>query len=103
MKAVVIHKFGPPDVLQYQDVPDPQPRAGEIRVKVHAATVNRVLDVGVRAGKRPEYQITLPLILGVDCAGIVAVSSTPSEFERYYRGEIDRWSKVFKDSGITLE
>jgi NADPH:quinone reductase-like Zn-dependent oxidoreductase len=71
MKAVVIHKFGPPDVLQYQDVPDPQPRAGEIRVKVHAATVNRVLDVGVRAGKRPEYQITLPLILGVDCAGIV--------------------------------
>jgi len=35
--------------------------------------------------------------------GIVAVSSTPSEFDRYYRGEIDRWSKVFKDSGITLE
>jgi tripartite-type tricarboxylate transporter receptor subunit TctC len=35
--------------------------------------------------------------------GIVAVSSTPSEFDRYYRGEIDRWSKVFRDSGITLE
>ena len=35
--------------------------------------------------------------------GIVAVSSTPSEFDRYYRGEIERWSKVFKDSGITLE
>ena len=35
--------------------------------------------------------------------GIVAVSSTPSEFDRYYRGEIDRWSKVIKDSGITLE
>jgi tripartite-type tricarboxylate transporter receptor subunit TctC len=34
--------------------------------------------------------------------GIVAVSSTPMEFERYYRGELDRWSKVFKDSGITL-
>jgi len=35
--------------------------------------------------------------------GIVAVSSTSSEFDRYYRGEIDRWSKVIKDSGITLE
>jgi tripartite-type tricarboxylate transporter receptor subunit TctC len=34
--------------------------------------------------------------------GIVAVSSTPVEFDRYYRGELDRWSKVFKDSGITL-
>jgi NADPH:quinone reductase-like Zn-dependent oxidoreductase len=62
-------------------VADPQPRSGEIRVRVHAATVNRVLDVGVRAGKRPEYQITLPLILGVDCAGIVdAVASNVRGF-----------------------
>jgi tripartite-type tricarboxylate transporter receptor subunit TctC len=35
--------------------------------------------------------------------GIVAMSSTPSEFDRYYRSELDRWSKVFRDSGITLE
>jgi tripartite-type tricarboxylate transporter receptor subunit TctC len=35
--------------------------------------------------------------------GIVAVSSTPAEFDRYYRGELDRWSKVFKDSGIVLD
>jgi tripartite-type tricarboxylate transporter receptor subunit TctC len=35
--------------------------------------------------------------------GIVAVSSTPAEFDRYYRGELDRWSKVFKDSGIKLD
>ena len=51
MKAIVIHEFGPPDVLKYEDVPDPQPRAGEIRIRVHAATVNRVLDVSLRAGK----------------------------------------------------
>jgi tripartite-type tricarboxylate transporter receptor subunit TctC len=31
------------------------------------------------------------------------MSSTPSEFDRYYRSELDRWSKVFRDSGITLE
>jgi tripartite-type tricarboxylate transporter receptor subunit TctC len=35
--------------------------------------------------------------------GIVATSSTPSEFSRYYRSELERWSKVFRDSGITLD
>ena len=71
MKAIVIHEFGPPDVLKYQDVPDPVPRLGEIRVRIHAATVNRVLDVSLRAGKEPRRQPVLPLIPGVDCAGIV--------------------------------
>jgi NADPH:quinone reductase len=71
MKAIVIHEFGPPDVLKYEDVPDPIPRLGEIRVRIHAATVNRVLDVSLRAGKEPRREPVLPLIPGVDCAGIV--------------------------------
>ena len=71
MKAIVIHEFGPPDVLKYEDVPDPQPRAGEIRIRVHAATVNRVLDVSLRAGKETRRAPALPLIPGVDCAGTV--------------------------------
>ena len=71
MKAIVIHDLGPPDVLKYEDVADPQPRAGEIRIRVHAATVNRVLDVSLRAGKEGFRSPVLPLIPGVDCAGIV--------------------------------
>lgn len=71
MKAIVIHEFGSPDVLRYEDLPDPAPRAGEIRIAVHAATVNRVLDVSVRAGKETARGVALPLIPGVDCAGIV--------------------------------
>jgi len=71
MKAIVIHRYGPPDVLQFEDVPDPEPRAGEIRIKVHAASVNRVLDVAFRGGKQVQEGITLPVIPGVDCAGIV--------------------------------
>ena len=71
MKAIVIHEFGPPDVLKYQDVPDPLPREGEIRIRVHAATVNRVLDVSVRAGREGARGPTLPLIPGVDCAGVI--------------------------------
>jgi NADPH:quinone reductase-like Zn-dependent oxidoreductase len=71
MKAIVIHEYGPPDVLRYEDVPDPAPRAGEIRIAVHAATVNRVLDVSLRAGKEGARGAALPLIPGVDCAGVV--------------------------------
>jgi NADPH:quinone reductase len=71
MKANVIHQFGPPEVLKYQDVPDPQPRAGEVRIRVHAATVNRVLDVSLRAGKEMFRNPVLPLIPGVDCTGVI--------------------------------
>lgn len=71
MKAIVLHEYGPPDVLRYEDIPDPLPRAGEIRIKVHAATVNRVLDVSLRAGKETFRNPVLPLIPGVDSAGIV--------------------------------
>src|SRR5437763_17032838 len=71
MKAVVIHRYGPPDVLSYEDVPDPIPRAGEIRIAIHAATVNRVLDVSLRAGKEGFRAPALPLIPGVDCAGLI--------------------------------
>jgi NADPH:quinone reductase-like Zn-dependent oxidoreductase len=71
MKAIVIQAFGPPDVLQYQEVADPVPRTGEIRIRVHATTVNRVLDVSVRAGKEGARGPVLPLIPGVDCAGVV--------------------------------
>lgn len=71
MKAIVLHEYGPPGVLTYETVPDPEPRTGEIRIRVHAATVNRVLDVSLRAGKERARGPVLPLIPGVDCAGIV--------------------------------
>src|SRR5438309_5424096 len=71
MKATVIHRYGPPDVLNYEDVPDPVARAGEIRIRIHATTVNRVLDVSLRAGKEAARGAVLPLIPGVDCAGLV--------------------------------
>ena len=71
MKAIVMRRYGPPDVLEYETVPDPEPRAGEIRIRVHAATVNRVLDVSLRAGNERARGAVLPLIPGVDCAGVV--------------------------------
>ncbi|HEX6513394.1 MAG TPA: alcohol dehydrogenase catalytic domain-containing protein [Chloroflexota bacterium] len=70
MKAVVMHDFGPPSVLRYEDVPTPQPRPTEVLIKVGAVGVNRSLDVRLRAG---QYAIKPPLphVLGCDPAGTV--------------------------------
>ena len=75
MKAIVIRQFGNPGVLNLEDVPQPTLEAGEIAIKVRAATVNQTLDVALRAGKyarRPP----LPHVLGSDAAGeVTAVAS----------------------------
>lgn len=72
MKAAIYHEFGDPDVLKYEDVPDPQPGPGEIVVKVHSVTVNRVLNCAVRAGEQPQRGVKPPHVGGVDPAGIVS-------------------------------
>jgi NADPH:quinone reductase len=58
-------------VLRVEEVPAPEPGPGEVLIRVHAVSVNRTLDLVVRAGKytRP---VTLPLVPGVDPAGVVA-------------------------------
>ena len=76
MKAIVIHEFGSPDVLKYEDLPDPQLREREIRIRVHAATVNRVLDVSVRADREGARAPMLPLLPDVDCAGAIDAVGT---------------------------
>jgi NADPH:quinone reductase-like Zn-dependent oxidoreductase len=71
MKAIVIHKYGGPEVLKFEDVPRPEPKEDEILIRVMAASVNPV-DVAVRSGKYADYFHTkLPLIPGMDAAGIV--------------------------------
>ncbi|HEX6510874.1 MAG TPA: zinc-binding dehydrogenase [Chloroflexota bacterium] len=71
MKAVVMHEFGGPEVLRFEEVPTPEPGPGEVLVKVGAVSVNRTLDLIVRAG---EYVVRPPLphVLGVDPAGTIA-------------------------------
>lgn len=74
MKAVVLERYGSPEVLEYRDVNDPPHGASEALVKVAATGVNRV-DVWIRTGK---YGVKLPHVLGVDVAGEVAESPDPS-------------------------
>jgi zinc-binding alcohol dehydrogenase/oxidoreductase len=68
VKAVRIHEDGGPDVLVYEDVPDPTPAAGEVLVALEAASLNH-LDLWVRKGLP---SVPKPRILGADGAGVVA-------------------------------
>src|SRR6266511_3921994 len=67
MKAIRIHEFGGPEVLRYDDLPLPEPGAGEARVKLAATGVN-FIDIYHRKG---QYPGKLPLTLGQEGAGVV--------------------------------
>tara|TARA_B100000949_G_scaffold214129_1_gene209426 strand:+ start:2569 stop:3570 length:1002 start_codon:yes stop_codon:yes gene_type:complete len=75
MKAVRIHAFGGPEVLQYEDAPKPLLQPGEVLVRVHAIGINPP-DWYLRDGYRalpPEWrpQVDFPLIPGTDISGTV--------------------------------
>lgn len=65
-----MREAGPPEVMRMEDVPIPQPSAGEVLVQVHAVSVNRTLDLAVRAGTYARA-VRLPHVLGTDPSGIV--------------------------------
>jgi NADPH:quinone reductase-like Zn-dependent oxidoreductase len=75
MKAVRFHSHGGPEVLQVEDVPLPEPRAGEALVRVRACALNH-LDLWARLGLR-RVHIPLPHISGSDVAGTVEACDAP--------------------------
>jgi NADPH:quinone reductase-like Zn-dependent oxidoreductase len=71
MKAAVIHRYGGPEVLQYEDAPDPVPGDGDVLVKVAAAGLNPVdshLYTGAAKDRQP---LVFPAIIGRDVSGTV--------------------------------
>src|SRR4029450_2242896 len=66
MKAIRIHEDGGPDVLRYEDAPEPEPRSGEVLVRLRAASLNH-LDLWIRKGLP---SVPKPRILGADGAGL---------------------------------
>jgi len=69
MKAAYFEKTGTPEVIQYGDLPTPEPKAGEVLVKVGAVSVNPI-DTYIRAGM-VAMQLPMPYIIGCDLAGTV--------------------------------
>jgi NADPH:quinone reductase-like Zn-dependent oxidoreductase len=88
MKAIRIHNYGGPEVLQYEDAPRPEPQAGEVLVRVHAAGVNPI-DWKVREGHMKDFwPHKFPLILGWDVSGTVEeVGSGPAAEGRFKIGD----------------
>jgi len=70
MKALRLHRFGGPAVLQYEELPSPRPGPGQYLIAVGAAGVNPV-DTKIRAGTFALYRARPPEILGRDVAGVV--------------------------------
>ena len=69
MKAVVVREHGGPEVLRFEERPDPAPRAGEVLLRVKAIGLNH-LDLWVRKGV-PGHTFPLPIVPGCDFCGLV--------------------------------
>lgn len=83
MKAVRFQRHGGPEVLQYEEAPDPAPNADEALVRVKACALNH-LDIWARDGL-PNVEITMPHISGSDIAGVV--EWVPSEEKELRKGD----------------
>lgn len=91
MKAIVLPRFGGPEVFELRDVPVPPVGSRQVRVRVHATSVNP-LDYQIRRGDYVDY-VPLPAIIGHDISGVVdEIGSDVHEFavgdEVYYTPKI---------------
>jgi NADPH2:quinone reductase len=81
MKAAYFESTGAPDVIRIGDVPTPEPKAGQLRVKVLAAAINPI-DTYIRSGAAP-MALPKPAITGTDFAGVVdAVGAGVTRFKK---------------------
>jgi len=81
MQAIVINRFGAPDVFELCDLPKPQAISGNIAIKVHATSVNPV-DCKIRQGKLAAITADFPAVLHGDVSGVVeSVGEGVSEFK----------------------
>jgi NADPH:quinone reductase-like Zn-dependent oxidoreductase len=94
MKAVVLHEYGGPDQLKYEDWDDPQAGDNQILIRVTAAGINPI-DWKIRSGAMKAFMpLELPAILGYDYSGVV--SSVGKSVEGYTEGD-----RVFGRAGKT--
>jgi NADPH2:quinone reductase len=88
MKAVRVHRTGSPEVLSYEELPVPEPKEGEVLVKLEAAGVNYI-DTYQRSGL---YPIELPATLGQEGAG--AVARLGPRVTGFKEGDLVAWTGV---------
>src|SRR5213596_1131763 len=85
MKAIVVHEYGGPEVLKYEDAPRPEPKENEVLLRVIAAGVNPV-DGAIRSGKYAKFfGAKPPFTPGYDIAGVVEKTGTKTH--KYQPGD----------------
>ncbi len=106
MKAVRVHRPGGPEVLEIEEVPRPEARAGWIRIRVHAFGLNRS-EMYTRQGHSPS--VRFPRVLGIECVGEVddaggtdlstgqTVAALMGEMGRAYDGGYAEYTLVPRD------
>jgi NADPH:quinone reductase-like Zn-dependent oxidoreductase len=97
MKAIVVHEYGGPEVLKYEDAPRPEPKDDQVLVRVIAAGVNPV-DASIRSGKYAKlFGTMLPFIPGFDIAGVV--EKTGARITKFKAGDALYAMIDLKDGG----
>jgi NADPH:quinone reductase-like Zn-dependent oxidoreductase len=111
MKAIRVHRPGPPEVLQIEDLPVPAARPGWVRVRVHAFGLNRS-ELFTRQGHSPS--VVFPRVLGIECVGTVddaggtdvqpghPVAALMGEIGRAYDGGYAEYTLVPRDHVLPI-
>lgn len=82
MKAIVVHEYGGPEVLKYEEYPDPLAGTGEVLVRVAAASVNPA-DYKQRSGAMKDFfPINFPGVIGIDVSGTIAAIGPDGSLSR---------------------
>jgi len=95
--AIVVHEYGGPEVLKYEEIQRPEPKDDEILIRVISAGVNAV-DASIRAGKFAKvFGTRLPFIPGSDIAGVVEKAG--SKITKFKNGDSVFAYTDLKDGG----
>jgi NADPH:quinone reductase-like Zn-dependent oxidoreductase len=95
MKAAICERYGPPEVLRVTQVPQPTPRADEVRIQIRASTVT-ASDIFIRSGPvKPSLQVPFRLMMGITkprhpVIGLVlsgVIDETGDQIRRFKRGD----------------
>lgn len=111
MKAIRVHRPGGPEVLQVEEIPVPEPRAGWVRIRVRAFGLNRS-EMYTRQGHSPG--VRFPRVLGIECVGVVddpggtdlsvgqTVAALMGEMGRAYDGGYAEYTLVPRERVLPL-
>ena len=112
MKAIRVHRPGGPEVLQVEEIPRPEPRAGWVRIRVRAFGLNRS-ELFTRQGHSPG--VRFPRVLGIECVGVVddaggtglppgqTVAALMGEMGRAYDGGYAEYTLVPRERVLPVE